>query len=213
MEKRTKILIIGGSIGVVVIGVLAFIYRKQIKGVASKGIDKAKSVIANDLGALSTLARNVVWDSKTEKAIKTLHPKMKAKAREFINKAEQEGFKLRIGSSGGYRDFNKQNELYAKGRTTSGGKVTNAKAGQSYHNYGLAIDVVEVEPMYGYKKGYPSSRWDKIARIGKSLGLEWGGDWTSIVDKPHFQLNEGTTSQLLAKVNSGQVDSGGYVIV
>ena len=86
----------------------------------------------------------------------------------------------------------------AKGRTTSGGKVTNAKAGQSYHNYGLAIDVVEVSPMYGYKKGYPSSRWDKIARIGKSLGLEWGGDWKSFVDKPHFQLNKGKTSQLLA---------------
>ena len=204
MEKRTKILLIGGSIGFAVLGALIFIYRKQVKIIAKKG----KQIIATDLGALSELARRVVWDAKTEKAIQTLHPLMKAKAREFINKADEEGLKLRISSSGGYRSFDKQNELYAKGRTTSGGKVTNAKAGQSYHNYGLAIDVVEVSPMYGYKKGYPSS-----ARIGKSLGLEWGGDWKSFVDKPHFQLNKGTTSQLLALKNSGKVDNSGYVIV
>lgn len=206
-------MLIGGSIGFAVLGALIFIYRKQVKIIAKKGIKKGKQIIATDLGALSELARRVVWDAKTEKAIQTLHPLMKAKAREFINKADEEGLKLRISSSGGYRSFDKQNELYAKGRTTSGGKVTNAKAGQSYHNYGLAIDVVEVSPMYGYKKGYPSSRWDKIARIGKSLGLEWGGDWKSFVDKPHFQLNKGTTSQLLALKNSGKVDNSGYVIV
>jgi peptidoglycan L-alanyl-D-glutamate endopeptidase CwlK len=42
----------------------------------------------------------------------------------------------------GYRSKKEQNELYAQGRSKPGQVVTNAKAGQSYHNYGLAVDFV-----------------------------------------------------------------------
>ena len=43
----------------------------------------------------------------------------------------------------------------------------------------------------------------QISSVGKSIGLEWGGDWNSIVDNPHFQLKTGKTmSQLRALIES-----------
>ena len=165
---------------------------------------------------LTKLATQTVWDPKSEKNILLLHPDMVPYAREFVNQAEIAGYKLRVTST--LRTFAEQSALYKKGRpelggSSSDGTVTNAKAGSSYHNYGLAMDAVEVDPIYGYSKGYDTDRWDKIAKIGKGVGLEWGGDWKSFVDKPHFQLNKGTTTSLLALHNAGKVDSKGYVLV
>lgn len=79
----------------------------------------------------------------------------------------------------GFRSFERQTELYNQRP-----KVTNAKAGQSLHNYGVAFDVCFTKT--GYK-----GNWDKIGAIGKKLGLEWGGDFKSIKDRPHFQLTLG----------------------
>ena len=94
-----------------------------------------------------------------------------------------------------------------------GNIVTNAKGGQSYHNYGLALDVVEVNGgYYGYSDNYPAERWDAIGRIGKSFGLEWGGDWRR-PDRPHFQLNRGTIAQLLTLYNNNKKDSDGYILL
>lgn len=51
--------------------------------------------------------------------------------------------------------------------------------------------------------------WDKIGDIGKAHGFEWGGDWTSIVDKPHFQMDYGyTIGQLLEMYNQGKHENG-----
>ena len=142
MEKSTQI-IVGVSIGLVVVGITAFVFR-----------EKLKRFIAEDLGGLSKLARKTVWDATSESTINELHPKMRPIAREFINKAEEQGIKIRIPLSGGYRSFPEQTKLYNQGRTTPGNIVTKAIAGKSYHNYGLAIDVVEIEPQYGYGKNY-----------------------------------------------------------
>ena len=40
--------------------------------------------------------------------------------------------------------------------------------------------------------------FSKVGAIGKSIGLEWGGDWKTPVDKPHFQRPDGgsTTKEL-----------------
>ena len=81
--------------------------------------------------------------------------------------------------------------LYNQGRTTSGDIVTNAQAGESYHNYGLAVDVVTDH------NGTPDwSEHDARIRgpIGQSLGLEWGGSWSGFKDLPHFQLTTGLSA-------------------
>jgi len=130
------------------------------------------------------------WDIATNTRINELHPKVKCPAKNFINTVESElGIKLRVTS--GYRSFAEQTELYNKGRTTSGNVVTNANAGQSYHNYGVAIDVVEIKDG---STNWNGAMFDKIAPYAKAEGFEWGGDWTSFVDKPHFQITNGNST-------------------
>ena len=150
-------------------------------------------------------SKEKVWDSLSEAKIFTLHPQVRDKAREFINKAEKQGIKLRITSA--YRTYAEQDALYAQGRTKGGSIVTNAKAGESSHNFGTAIDVVPI--VNGIADW--NTDWNKIATIGKSVGFAWGGDWTSFKDKPHFEMNFGNTlAQLRNKYNSGLI-SDGYV--
>ena len=113
---------------------------------------------------------------------------------------------MRITS--GLRTIKEQNKLYAQGRTRPGKIVTNAKGGKSYHNFGLAVDIVEIK---NGKALWTNPDWIKIAELGKSLGLEWGGDWVSIKDMPHFQVSFGkSTSKLLSLYNKGK-RKGEYV--
>lgn len=136
------------------------------------------------------------WDDVTNRRISELHPAVQCPAKNFINIVERElGIKLRVAS--GYRSFAEQTKLYNQGRTTEGQVVTNAEAGESYHNYGLAIDVVEI------KDG--EANWDvgmykKIAPYGKAEGFEWGGDWESFTDFPHFQITGGKSTSELKKL-------------
>ena len=149
------------------------------------------------------------WDKHSDNRLANTHPRAKAKFIELIVKAEQElGKKLRVTS--GLRTIAEQNELYAQGRTKTGKIVTNAKGGSSYHNFGLAIDVVEIQ---GAEALWKNPDWKKIGSFGKKLGLEWGGDWISIKDNPHFQMSFGkSTKELLALYNAGKRD-GEYVFL
>lgn len=184
--------IIGGA--VVVIGVVVYLYRKSIKKLGGDIMDYGK---------------NKVWDSVSEANINKLHPMVRDKAREFINRVEKElGIKLRVTQT--LRTYAEQDALYAKGRTAPGGIVTNAKGGQSNHNFGTALDVV---PIVNGKADWNTSNenWSNIGKIGKEVGFAWGGDWKSFVDKPHFEMQFGNTlAELRKKYESGQKD-GEYV--
>lgn len=81
-----------------------------------------------------------------------------------------------------------QDVLYAQGRTTPGHIVTNAKAGQSAHNYGLAIDIV---PIVSGKPDWNGgdSIWQTVGDLGQQAGLTWLGALGSpFPEKPHFEL-------------------------
>jgi hypothetical protein len=150
-----------------------------------------------------------VWDAKSETIISELHPSIRNKAKAFINEAEKQGIKLKVTSGG--RTYEEQNKLYAQGRTTKGSIVTNAKAGYSWHNFFLAFDVVPVE---NGKINWKSKNWKKIGDLGKTFGLEWGGDWKTFKDLPHFQTIHGlTTAQARAKKTKNEVDNKGYILV
>ena len=170
--------------------------------------ESSKEQIGIGLGYAAPFNVPSTWDTTTDNRIMELHPSIRATAANFINTLQSNyGMKVRIYS--GFRSFAAQDELYAKGRTTPGSIVTNAEGGESYHNYGLAFDVVEIEPNYGFGNGYDSDRWNTIGDVGKAAGFEWGGDWTSFVDKPHFQMTSGfSTAQLLAKHNQQDFISG-----
>ncbi len=128
--------------------------------------------------------------------ISKCHPKLQELAAKLIEEGKKKGFIIKLGEC--FRTVDEQNILYAQGRTTPGSIVTYAK-GDSYssmHQWGVAFDVIRNDGKGAYND---SDGWfGKVGALGKSLGLEWGGDWTSPVDKPHFQLKDwGSTPQKL----------------
>lgn len=141
-----------------------------------------------------------MYSSINEKKILELKPIVAKMAREFLAKCKAEGIDILITS--GFRSFAEQDKLYAQGRTTPGAIVTNAKAGYSMHNYGLAFDCV---PLIGGKPLW-TSPYTKTSKIGKSCGLEWGGDWKSFKDMPHFQYLGGLTEGQIYKNKGSDID-------
>lgn len=89
-----------------------------------------------------------------------------------------------------YRTDAEQTALYAQGRTTPGAIVTNAKAGESMHQYRCALDIV---PIMNGKADWNGSHpdWQHVAAIFKKHGFEWGEDWHSFKEMPHFQMTGG----------------------
>jgi len=116
---------------------------------------------------------------------------LKSRGLRFLEEADKAGIEVLIYM--GYRSNAEQDYLYAQGRTRPGAKVTNRKGGKSVHNSTKAgkpaSKAFDCVPLV---KGVPD--WDnkdlyeKLGKIGESLGLEWGGRWKKFVDKPHFQL-------------------------
>ena len=136
-------------------------------------------------------------DDISIKRLQTIHPKVRDIFKQFIEDAENGlGITLRITQA--MRTMKEQADLYAKGRTAPGPKVTNAKAGSSYHNYGLAIDLVVIEgtkPDWQYNMGNLKPYADKY-------GLTWGGSWAKFKDYPHFEKTFGHNwRDLLVKYN------------
>jgi peptidoglycan L-alanyl-D-glutamate endopeptidase CwlK len=79
--------------------------------------------------------------------IKDLHPIVAGKAYTFVERCRQAGIDLLVTST--YRDKQSQDALYAQGRTVAGKIVTNAKGGQSFHNWRVARVVRVVMFMHG----------------------------------------------------------------
>lgn len=139
-------------------------------------------------------------DSRSEKVIATLLPEVQPIARALIQKSVEMGINIKIIS--GLRTYEEQDALYAQGRTTPGNIVTNARGGHSNHNFGIAFDVGVFE---GNKYLPESTKYKAVGALGMDLGLEWGGNWKSIVDQPHFQLRpmwatDLTERQMLAEL-------------
>jgi peptidoglycan L-alanyl-D-glutamate endopeptidase CwlK len=99
----------------------------------------------------------------------------------------------------GYRSFAEQERLYAQGRTTPGQIVTNARGGESLHQYGCAVDFVFREEGYNAT----DKLWKTFGRVGMEHGFEWGGNWSYFVDKPHLQMTLGYS---LSDFQKGKVD-------
>lgn len=124
-----------------------------------------------------------------------LHPIVTLRGRCMVDLCAQAGLSILVTQ--GLRTFAEQDALYAKGRTSAPiGKrylVTNARGGQSWHNFGLAFDIVVLDAMGKFDWDASHPGWRKAAGLGKSVGLEWGGDWKAFKDLPHFQYTGGLT--------------------
>ncbi|WP_026692283.1 M15 family metallopeptidase [Peribacillus kribbensis] len=135
---------------------------------------------------------------KKEPLPEALNPKVDKKKDQLVKLAAEKGISVVI--TDGFRSAEEQDKLYKQGRTDSGRIVTNLRGGDSYHNFGLAFDyalkdksgniIWDIE-YDGNNNG--KADWMEVARIGKSLGFEWGGDWKNFKDYPHLQMTFGLT--------------------
>ena len=124
----------------------------------------------------------------------------------LIQKAKLNGINIKIIS--GLRTYEEQDALYAKGRPDNGPTVTNAKGGQSNHNFGIAFDIGIFE---GGKYLGNSPKYKAVGVLAMDLGLEWGGNWKSFKDEPHYQLrpswaNGMTERDMLAALRKRKTD-------
>lgn len=127
-----------------------------------------------------------------------LTPDTRRKAQVFIEACKAHGIDLLVTST--FRDNESQAALYAQGRTAPGNVVTNARPGQSWHNYRCALDVVPLrngKPVWG-TAGADGALWEQIGKLGEQCGLEWAGRWKSFKELAHFQNAQGHTIAQLA---------------
>jgi peptidoglycan L-alanyl-D-glutamate endopeptidase CwlK len=129
--------------------------------------------------------------------LEDLHPHVAKLCQAFIDACEKQGIDVLITST--YRDAESQNALYAQGRTTPGAKVTNAKAGQSWHNWRCAFDFVPI--VNGKAQWDDLKLFEKCGQIAESVGLEWAGRWVSFKELAHCQYTGGLT---LADLQAGK---------
>jgi peptidoglycan L-alanyl-D-glutamate endopeptidase CwlK len=123
--------------------------------------------------------------------INELNPRVAKLCVDLIEKCKHEGIDILITST--YRDSESQNALYAQGRTLPGKKVTNAKAGQSFHNWRCAFDFVPI--VNGKAQWSDIATFERIGVIGEKLGLTWSGRFKSFPERAHFQFTNGLTLQ------------------
>ena len=135
------------------------------------------------------------------RSISDLHPVVAKKVQSFIDACHAQGIDLLLTST--FRDMESQAALYAQGRTAPGKIVTNAKGGQSWHNYRLAFDVVPLrngKPVWG-TSGQDGELWAQVGALGESVGLEWAGRWKKLKEMAHCQYTGGLT---LADLQAGK---------
>lgn len=134
-----------------------------------------------------------------------LYPKVAQLRNLFVKVMKAAGHDVVITQE--YRSFEEQNRLYNQGRTTPGAVVTNAKGGQSFHNWRVAFDFAFVED--GQPSWAEKHPWSIAGAIGKALGLTWGGDFKTILDRPHFEFTQGYS---ISDFQKGNIDESKFDI-
>lgn len=123
------------------------------------------------------------------RSLDDLHPSVKLLCEAFLAKCRDAGIDIIITST--YRDLESQSAIYAQGRTAPGNKITNAKPGQSFHNYRCAFDFVPI--VSGKAQWNDSKLFKQCGVIAEEVGLTWAGRWKSFPEMAHCQYTAGLT--------------------
>ncbi|MBN8640902.1 MAG: M15 family metallopeptidase [Flavobacteriales bacterium] len=157
-------------------------------------------------------------DKFTSDRIQKLHPVVRAEMLKIVAECDLAlTGKAKVRITQGLRTFKEQDDLYAIGRTKPGKKVTNAKGGQSVHNYGFAVDICLVidgkTASWDTVKDWDNDQiadWYECVKIFAKYGWDWGGNWKKFKDLPHFDKRGFNDWKKLSKL---QRDKYGYVIL
>ena len=157
-------------------------YSGAADGVWSKKVDDGDQKLSGISEELA--AAHGSFDARSEANIRSLHPKAQEAARMFLTAVRAAGFDARIIS--GTRTYAEQDALYRVGRYGDATRkpVTKARGGQSNHNFGIAWDIGLFENGKYVTKDKP---YKEVARLCPP-SVEWGGNWKSFPDTPHYQL-------------------------
>lgn len=123
------------------------------------------------------------------RSLSDLHPKAREKALLWIDACKAKDIDVLVYCT--YRSAAEQDDLYRIGREIPGKRVTNAKGGQSMHQYRVAWDAV---PLIGGKPQWSNSElYLRMGEAAEALGIEWAGRWKSFRETAHFQVTQGLT--------------------
>ena len=157
-------------------------------------------------------------DTPTQNRIAKLHPSVRDEVTTIIQECDKALTGVATGRiTQGLRTFAEQDALYQQGRTTPSKKVTNAKAGQSIHNYGFAVDICLIidgkTASWETAKDWDNDKvadWYECVKIFAKHGWEWGGNWKTFKDVPHFEKKGFNNWRTLAKLKK---DKNDYVVL
>ena len=157
-------------------------------------------------------------DAYTKQRIEKLHPSVREDAVKIVSECDAAlTGRAKIRITQGLRTFEEQEALYALGRTKPGKKVTNAKGGESIHNYGFAVDVCLVidgtAVSWDTAKDWDNDQiadWYECVKIFAKYGWDWGGNWKKFKDLPHFDKKGFNDWKKLAKMKK---DKNNYILL
>lgn len=162
-------------------------YTGPNNGVWTQAVDDGEARLKSIADALAEEFGE--FDDRSERCIRTLHPKAQRAAREFLTTLRRAGIDARIIS--GTRTYAEQDALYRRGRFgDTSRRVTNARAGHSNHNFGIAWDI----GIFKAGRYLTTIKPYRDAAAHMPASLEWGGHWRSFPDPPHYQLAIGGAS-------------------
>ncbi len=117
------------------------------------------------------------YNNMTARRLDSVDPKIKEFFQPYSKEMEQKFPKYKVEVISGPRTFEHQNRLFKKG-------ITPARGGQSYHNFGEAIDIAP------FKNGKPVFNdykfWRENTKVVQKYGMESGGTWNK-KDYVHIQ--------------------------
>ena len=180
------------------------------------------SGVPNSVEIGGTVTDVTLDDQPSIDRIDNLHPVIRQRVKEFVIRSEYE-LDMPIRIVQGLRTYAEQNSLYAQGRTQTQLNavglnnvvaqpnmpvVTNARGGYSNHNFGLAIDAAFLDQ--NGNVNWDVANYNRLGPLGERLGFNWGGRWTGLVDRPHFEMMfDNTLTQLRQAMNNGNTITDG----
>ena len=165
-------------------------------------------------------------DNITRQRIEKLHPVVRKETKTIIDECDKAlTGRAKVRITQGLRTFQEQDDLYAIGRTKPGKKVTNAKGGQSIHNYGFAVDICMIidgkTASWDTVKDWDNDKvadWYECVKIFAKHGWDWGGNWKTFKDLPHFEKRNICCSNGIIKISWRKLstmmkDKNGYIML
>lgn len=146
---------------------------------------------------------------QTQLRLNGLQPEVANRVRDLLKELAELPCPLYFMVSLGYRTIAEQDALYDIGRTKKGADttparpmgrtVTNARGGDSWHNYGRAVDLVLVRDGGVIEwqdldtNGDGVRDYSQMGQVAKNHGFIWGGDFKGLADLGHIEYHPGLT--------------------